>query len=56
MNIFSKVIRYKTNMQKSVAFLHANDKCMVKEFIFTKAFTFFDKPNIYQTKDSIQQI
>lgn len=50
MNIFSKVVRHKTNIKKSVAFLYANDKYMVKEILSTKTSTFFDKPKYIPEK------
>lgn len=50
MNIFSKMVRYKTNIQKSLAFLYANDKCMIKEILSTKTSTFFDKPKYIPEK------
>lgn len=50
MNIFRKVVRHKTNIQKSVAFLYANEKCMVKEILSTKTSTFFDKPKYTREK------
>jgi hypothetical protein len=38
-NNFSKVVRYKSNSNKSVAFLYTNDKCAEKENRETTTFT-----------------
>jgi ribosome biogenesis protein Nip4 len=38
-NIFSKVARYKINLQKSVAFLYTNNEQIEKEYMKTIPFT-----------------
>jgi hypothetical protein len=47
-NSYSKVVRYKTNLQKSLSFLYANNEQIEKEHMETIPFTIASKKITYK--------